>query len=97
MWKVFLMIGFLFYASHASEQLAKQRGCIACHEVNTKKVGPSYKDIANKYAGRADALDYLAEKTLKGSTGVWGTVPMPPQKIPEAEAKEIAKWIMSLK
>ncbi|MDW8294330.1 MAG: c-type cytochrome [Aquificaceae bacterium] len=97
MWKVFLLIGLLLYTSYASEQLARQKGCIACHEVNTKKVGPSYKDIAKKYADRADAVDYLAEKTLKGSMGVWGNVPMPPQKIPEAEAKEIAKWIMSLK
>ena len=97
MWKLFLIIGLLFHASHAGEQLAKQRGCMACHDIKAKKVGPSYTDIAKKYTGRADAVEYLTEKTLKGSSGVWGPIPMPPQKIPEAEAKEIIRWILSLK
>ncbi len=69
---------------------------MACHDVKAKKVGPSYTDIAKKYKGRQDTVDYLTEKTLKGSAGVWGNVPMPPQKIPEAEARQIVQWILSL-
>ncbi|WP_438617126.1 c-type cytochrome [Pampinifervens diazotrophicum] len=42
------------------------------------------------------ALDYLTEKTLKGGAGVWGSIPMLPQKVKEAEARQIVKWILSL-
>ncbi|MEM0326161.1 MAG: c-type cytochrome [Desulfurococcaceae archaeon] len=84
-------------ASFASEQLAKQKGCMACHDMKTKKVGPSYTDIAKKYAGRADAVDYLADKIKKGSVGVWGSVPMPPQNVSDVGAKQLAQWIMSIK
>ncbi|MCS7171539.1 MAG: c-type cytochrome [Aquificaceae bacterium] len=83
--------------SFASEQLAKQKGCMACHDMKAKKVGPSYVDIAKKYAGRADAVDYLAGKIKKGGAGVWGSVPMPPQNVTDAEAKQLAQWVMSVK
>ena len=83
--------------SMANEQLAKQKGCMACHDLKAKKVGPSFADVAKKYAGRADAVDYLAEKTKKGGAGVWGSVPMPPQNVSDAEAKQLAQWIMSVK
>lgn len=81
----------------SGEQLAKQKGCIACHDVKTKKVGPSYSDIARKYAGRADAVDYLASRIRKGSIGVWGSIPMPPQDMNDVEAKQLAQWIMLAK
>jgi cytochrome c len=80
-----------------AEALAKAKGCYACHDVNAKKVGPSFKDIANKYAGQADAVNYLADKTKKGGAGVWGSVPMPPQNVTDEEAKKLAEWILSLK
>jgi cytochrome c len=70
---------------------------MACHAVDAKKVGPSYKDVAKKYAGRADAVDYLAGKIKKGGAGVWGSVPMPPQNVSDAEAKQLAQWILSVK
>ncbi|MFN7064556.1 MAG: c-type cytochrome [Aquificaceae bacterium] len=91
-----MVVGFVGL-SLASEQLAKQKGCMACHDMKAKKVGPSYTDIAKKYAGRADAVDYLAGKIKKGSSGVWGAVPMPPQNVTDAEAKQLAEWIMSIK
>lgn len=84
-------------ASLANEQLAKQKGCMACHDLKAKKVGPSYADIAKKYAGRANAVDYLAGKIKKGGVGVWGSVPMPPQNVSDAEAKQLAQWILSVK
>ena len=84
-------------ASFASEQLAKQKGCMACHDMKAKKVGPSYADIAKKYAGRKDAVDYLAGKIKKGGVGVWGSIPMPPQNVTDAEAKQLAQWILSVK
>ncbi|MFN3975479.1 MAG: c-type cytochrome [Aquificaceae bacterium] len=91
-----MVVGFAGF-SLASEQLARQKGCFACHDLKAKKVGPSFADIAKKYAGRADAVNYLAEKTRKGGSGVWGSIPMPPQNVSDAEAKQIAQWILSVK
>ena len=82
----------------ADEALAKSKNCMACHSVDKKLVGPSYKDVAKKYAGDAKAVDMLAGKIMKGSSGVWGAVPMPPNaNVSEAEAKKLAAWVMSLK
>jgi cytochrome c len=83
--------------SFASQQLAQQKGCNACHDMKAKKVGPSYTDIAKKYADKPDAVDYLAGKIRKGGSGVWGSIPMPPQNVSEAEARQLAKWILGLK
>lgn len=87
----------LVSVSFASQQLAQQKGCMACHATNAKKVGPSYADIAKKYAGKSDAVDYLAGKIKKGGAGVWGSIPMPPQNVTDAEAKQLAQWILSVK
>jgi len=96
--RVALLVALAFVGlAGANEQLAKQKGCMACHDMNAKKVGPSYKDVANKYAGQKDAVDYLAKKIKQGGAGVWGSVPMPPQNVTEAEAKQLAQWILSLK
>ena len=85
-------------AARASPELAQQKTCMACHATDRKLVGPSYKDVAAKYAGQKDAADKLAEKIIKGGAGVWGAVPMPanPRGSP-AEAKQLAVWILSVK
>jgi cytochrome c len=80
-----------------AEALAKAKGCYACHAENVKKVGPSYKDVAKKYAGKADAVDYLAGKINNGGVGVWGNVPMPAQNVTDEEAKKLAEWVLSFK
>ncbi|MEN3033711.1 MAG: c-type cytochrome [Aquificaceae bacterium] len=94
-----LALGILIIAgvSLANQQLAQQKGCMACHANDAKKVGPAYKEIAKKYATRQDAVDYLAQKIKQGGRGVWGQVPMPPQNVSDQEAKQLAQWIMSLK
>lgn len=84
-------------AGFASEQLARQKGCMACHDMRAKKIGPTYPDIAKRYANRADAVDYLASRIKNGGVGVWGSVPMPRQNVSDAEARQLAQWIMSLK
>ena len=84
--------------AHASESLARSKNCLSCHTVDKKVVGPSYKDIAAKYAGQAGAADKLAEKIMKGSSGVWGPVPMPANaQVNAADAKKLATWVLSLK
>jgi len=81
----------------ADEALAKARGCMACHTVNKKFVGPAYKDVARKYAADAGAADRLAAKITQGSSGVWGPVSMPPNTaVKEADARKLAGWILSL-
>lgn len=82
----------------ADEALAKAKNCMACHAVDKKLVGPSYKDVAAKYAGQKDAVDKLAAKIVKGGSGVWGPVPMPANaQVNEADAKKLAAWVLSLK
>ena len=82
----------------ASADMAQKKNCMACHAVEKKVIGPSYKDVAAKYAGQKDAADKLAQKILKGGSGVWGAVPMPANpQVSEAEAKQLMSWILSIK
>jgi len=82
----------------ANEELAKKNACTACHAVDKKVVGPAFKEVAAKYAGQKDAAAKLAEKIQKGGSGVWGPVPMPANtQVNEAEAKQLAAWVLSLK
>ncbi len=82
----------------ADEALAKSKNCMACHAVDKKLVGPSYKDVAKKYAGNAKAADMLAAKIIKGGSGVWGAIPMPANpQVNEADAKKLASWVLGLK
>ena len=85
-------------AAQADEALAKAKNCLACHQIDKKIVGPSYKEVAKKYAGQKDAEAKLATKVLKGGSGVWGPVPMPPNAtVKPDEATKLVKWILSLK
>ena len=80
----------------ADMALATTKNCMACHAVDKKLVGPSYKDIATKYAGQADAADKLANKVVKGGSGAWGPVPMPANaQINDADAKKLVAWILA--
>lgn len=87
-------------ASHveASADLAKSKNCMACHAVSSKLVGPSFKDVAAKYAGDKAAEPRLAEKIRKGSAGAWGAIPMPANpQVNEADAVALAKWVLAQK
>jgi cytochrome c len=85
-------------AAFANAQLAEKKNCLACHQTDKKLVGPSYKDVAAKYAGQKDAAAKLAEKIQKGGTGVWGQIPMPANSQVNAdEAKTLANWILTVK
>ncbi len=72
--------------------------CLTCHKTLEKLIGPSYKDVAIKYAGSDTAITYLAGKIIKGGSGVWGTVPMTPHpQVSEADAEQMVKYILLLK
>jgi len=80
----------------ASPELAKKHACFACHAVDKKLVGPSYKDVAGKYRGDKGADARLVDKVKKGSQGTWGQVPMPPNAaVPDADVRTLVKWILS--
>jgi cytochrome c len=85
--------------AQASDALAKKYACVACHVVKgPKTVGPSYADVAKKYAGQKAAEAKLVEKVKKGGTGVWGQVPMPPNpSVPDADIRALVKWVLSTK
>lgn len=76
--------------------LAQAKGCLACHQVAVKVVGPAYKDVAAKYKGEAGALDMLVQKVKAGGVGTWGQIPMPPQMAAtDEEIKTLVKWVLS--
>ena len=83
--------------AQADEELAQKSGCLACHSVDNKIVGPAYKDIAAKYKDDAGAVDRLTQKVLEGGGGVWGEAPMPPNVLVSKEnARKLVEWILSL-
>lgn len=98
---VALAASFMTVSAHAADTAAmKKAGCLACHSDDKKIVGPSYKDVAAKYKGQADAVPHLMEKVRKGGSGVWGPVPMSPNpvsKISDADLKAAVEYILSLK
>lgn len=79
------------------QAFVQQKGCFACHDINNKKVGPAFKEVAKKLAGKPSAEEEIAKAIKNGSVGEWGQVPMPPQNVTEQEAKDLAKWVLSLK
>ncbi|MFZ4759415.1 MAG: c-type cytochrome [Burkholderiaceae bacterium] len=91
---VFLAAG----PAHASADLAKAKNCTACHAVDKKLIGPSYKDVAAKYASDKDAVARLSKKVREGGVGVWGQIPMPANpQVNADEATALVKWVMSTK
>ena len=82
----------------AAEALMKKDGCVACHEVDKKLIGPPFNDVAAKYRGDKDAAAKLRDKVKKGGAHVWGEAAMPPNVLAtDADIKELVDWILSLK
>jgi cytochrome c len=77
----------------AALALAQKAGCMACHGLDTKLVGPGMREIAAKYAKRSDAETYLVGKIKSGGQGVWGAIPMPPQTLADSDISTIARWL----
>lgn len=77
--------------------LAKTRNCMACHGVEKKIVGPSFQDVAKRYAGQSEAAAMLAGKIMQGGSGAWGPIPMPANnQVSPADANKLATWVLSL-
>ena len=82
----------------AAEALAQKSGCLACHSIDKKVLGPAYKDVAAKYKGDKAAEAKLIAKVKAGGSGVWGPIPMPANspQVKDADIKTIVEWILAL-
>lgn len=99
---IFLTIFFVCLIGHArasdnsdAHAIAKQNACLGCHAVQKKVVGPSFQDIAKRYANNPDATEMLKNKILKGGSGSWGVVPMPANaRLNDKELSLLLAWIL---
>lgn len=83
----------------ADAALAQKSGCFACHRVDTKLVGPAFKEVAAKYRNDPGAVDRLTAEVKSGSKPgklIWGTMAMPPSPAPEADVRNVIKWVLTL-
>jgi cytochrome c len=85
-----LMMSGLASAADDGRALAQKNACMSCHGVDKKIVGPSFQEVAKKYAGDKGAQAMLVAKVKSGGKGVWGQIPMPPNpQVKEADLKVI--------
>lgn len=84
--------------AEAAKALAQKSGCLACHSVAAKIVGPAYKDVAAKYKGNKEAEAKMIAKVKAGGSGVWGPIPMPANspQVKDEDIKTIVEWVLSL-
>ena len=75
--------------------LSRKSGCVACHQVDKRLIGPSYQEIAAKYKVDAGARSRLAKTVRNGGGGIWGAIPMPPNAIREDDIRALVEWILS--
>lgn len=78
--------------------IATKYGCIACHQRDNRIVGPAWTEIGRKYANQAELVDVLVDRVRRGSNGVWGGLPMPPNPtVKDADIKMFVQFILMLK
>lgn len=97
-WLAVMVGGWMLVApAHADMDLITKKNCLACHQIDKRKYGPNFKEVAAKYADQKNAAAVLAKKIRRGGTGVWGQDIMPPQpQVSAKEARLIATYVLSL-
>lgn len=96
-WVVGVAGGSAAFGQTTGVDLARANNCLACHQVDAKRVGPGFTVIGQRFAGQEGAEDYLANAIRTGGRGRWGAVPMPAQpQVSPANAQLLAEWILSL-
>lgn len=85
------------YAATGAE-LTQKNGCMACHSIDKKVLGPAFQEVAKKYKGNADAVALLSKKVKEGGSGVWGPIPMPANgpKVNDADIKTMTEYVLSI-
>lgn len=90
--------GGLAWTGESAEALMQKSDCLVCHKTDQKLVGPSFREIADRYKDDPDAVKTLTEKVINGGSGAWGQIPMAPHaNLSATEAEEIVKWILEQK
>lgn len=88
------------FNAQADEALAMSSGCLACHQVENKVVGPSYKQIAERYKGQEGAQEMLTQSVINGGVNKWGPIPMPAKggrlDVSDEDIGKIVAWILTL-
>lgn len=104
LWKLAACVPLVFAAASVQaevdsaevQQILTKNACLACHKVDAKVVGPSYRDVADKYKDEADGAETLAKHIKQGSSGIWGPIPMPPNAaITDDDLTKVVDWIMA--
>ena len=82
----------------AAEALAQKSGCLACHSIDKKVLGPAYKEVAAKYKGDKTAEARLVAKVKAGGSGVWGPMPMPANspQVKDADITTVVQWVLAM-
>jgi cytochrome c len=82
----------------AGLELARKKTCLGCHQVDSKRVGPSFQAVAQRHAPQSGSLEYLASAIRQGGRGRWGAVPMPAQpQVNQQDALQLSQWILTLR
>ncbi len=95
-----ILLALVSFPLHASKELAEKNGCMGCHLMDKQTVGPSVKQIAQRYAARQDASAMLYEKVRNGGGGpwhgIWTSVPMPPHgdNVRPDTMKQLVDWML---
>lgn len=94
---IFIFVNHFAFSNDMGKQLAQDNGCLACHSVKIKILGPSYQDIAKKYKNDKKSKAMLIQKIKNGGTGNWGNIPMPGHpRIKNEDLDKIVTWILSI-
>ncbi len=93
-----MVFGVSTKVAQASPELVKSKNCAACHNVDKKSIGPSFKDIAAKYGSDPKAVEMLVGKVRGGGVGTWGNIMMPANpQVSAAEAETLVRWVLAQK
>ena len=93
-----LLVGRLAAAQPTGAALAQAKNCLACHQIDVKRIGPPFRSVAQRYGAQEGVADYLARVVRQGGRGAWGVIPMPAQShVSPTEAKALVEWILTLK
>jgi cytochrome c len=88
----------LAQTAQANEKLAQASGCMTCHALDRKLIGPSYKEVAEKYRNDKQADAKLFQKVKAGGKGAWGETPMPPNPhVKDDDIKTLVRWVLTQK
>ncbi|MGC3982853.1 MAG: c-type cytochrome [Steroidobacteraceae bacterium] len=94
-----LMASMAAHTAQASEALMEKSGCLSCHRVDQKLIGPTFKEVATRYRGRNDIVPILLQKVREGGEGEWGDIPMAAnseERVSDDNLKAVIEWILSL-